>query len=140
MSRGAVGAIPNASAAPSKKKHPTFDGFDNFLSRLGLKNENTLSAGQYIFNLITRNRLLLEAAYRGSWIVGAVIDSVAEDMTRAGIDIQTSQECYLESLKKKISRLRIWESLQLLIKWGRRYWGASNRRSRPVYASGPGHG
>lgn len=45
-------------------KFPTVDGFDNFISRLGLNNDNALSAGTYEFNLVTRNRILLEAAYR----------------------------------------------------------------------------
>ncbi len=62
------------------------DGYDNFLSRVGVNNDNSLSGGLYTFNYKTRNRVQLEAAYRGSWIVGSVIDSVAEDMTRAGLD------------------------------------------------------
>jgi hypothetical protein len=103
----------------------TVDGFDNFVSRLGLNNDNALSAGTYEFNLVTRNRIKLEAAYRGSWIVGAVVDSVAEDMTRAGVDV-TSNEADedLKDLHNAASRLQIWQSIQLLIKWGRLYGGA----------------
>lgn len=101
------------------------DGFDNFVARLGLRNDNTLSAGTYEFNLVTRNRIKLEAAYRGSWIVGAVVDSVAEDMTRAGIDV-TSNEADedIEDFQKAISRLQVWQSICSLIKWGRLYGGA----------------
>lgn len=102
----------------------TTDGFDNFVSRLGLNNDNALSAGTYDFNLITRNRILLEAAYRGSWVVGAVIDSVAEDMTRAGIDVTTGEKVDLDVLDKNVVRLQIWQSIQSLIKWGRLYGGA----------------
>lgn len=103
----------------------TFDGFDNFISRLGVNNNNTLSAGTYEFNLVTRNRIKLEAAYRGSWIVGAVVDSVAEDMTRAGIDVSSSEgEDDIKDLMTAITRLQIWNSLCLLIKWGRLYGGA----------------
>jgi phage-related protein (TIGR01555 family) len=102
----------------------TTDGFDNFVSRLGLNNDNALSGGTYAFNLITRNRILLEAAYRGSWVVGAVIDSVAEDMTRAGIDVITGEKVDLDILDKNMVRLQIWQSVQSLIKWGRLYGGA----------------
>lgn len=103
----------------------TMDGFDNFVSRLGLNNDNALSAGTYAFNLVTRNRIKLEAAYRGSWIVGAVIDSVAEDMTRAGLDITTGEDDEdIKDLQSSISRLRLWHSFQLLAKWGRLYGGA----------------
>jgi uncharacterized protein len=104
--------------------HRTVDGFDNFLSKLGLNNDNTLSAGTYEFNLITRNRILLEAAYRGSWIVGAIVDSVAEDMTRAGVTITTNKgEKNILEIRNKISRLQINQSLCSFIKWGRLYGG-----------------
>lgn len=103
----------------------TTDGFDNFITKLGLNNDNTLSAGIYEFNLITRNRILLEAAYRGSWIVGAIVDSVAEDMTRSGVTITTNEaEENLQELKNAQSRLQIWNSLSLLVKWGRLYGGS----------------
>lgn len=106
-------------------KGATVDGFDNFLTRVGLNNNNMLSAGTYEFNLVTRNRIKLEAAYRGSWIVGAVVDSVAEDMTRAGVDVTTNEaDADLKDLNNAISRLRIWWSIQELIKWGRLYGGA----------------
>lgn len=103
----------------------TIDGFDNFVSRLGLNNENTLSAGAYVFNLMTRNRIQLEAAYRGSWIVGQVIDCVAEDMTRAGINITTNEaEEDIKDLQAAIKRLGIWNGLCDLEKWSRLYGGA----------------
>lgn len=107
------------------KSRMTADGFDNFVSRLGLNNDNALSAGTYEFNLVTRNRIKLEAAYRGSWIVGAVVDSVAEDMTRAGIEVTTNEaEEEIKNLQREISKRQIWQSIQSLIKWGRLYGGA----------------
>ncbi len=103
----------------------TADGFENAVSRLGLHQDNALSAGTYDFDLVTRNRILLEMAYRGSWIVGAVVDAVAEDMTRAGVDITTSEaEKDLPDFKASFSRLSIWESLCDGVKWGRLYGGA----------------
>lgn len=101
------------------------DGFDNFVSRVGLRNNNTLSASTYEFDLITRNRIKLEAAYRGSWIVGALVDSIAEDMTRAGIDIQTAKEDGdVKKIQASISKKQVWQSLCFLAKIGRLYGGA----------------
>lgn len=101
------------------------DGFDNFVSRVGLNNQNTLSAGSYFYNLVTRNRILLELSYRGSWIVGRVIDVWAQDMTRAGITITTAiGNKNLKKIDSMISRLKIWQSLGYLAKWGRLYGGA----------------
>lgn len=103
------------------------DGFENFSSRLGLNqyNGNTLSQGFYDFNLVTNNRTQLEAAYRGSWIVGQMIDTVANDMVRAGVNISTSEgESDIKDLLSAMSRLKIWQSLGDGVRWGRLYGGA----------------
>lgn len=102
------------------------DGFENFVSRLGVPANNTLSAGTYDFNYITRNRILLEAAYRGSWIVGAIIDNPAIDMTRAGIEITTvtKDDEQIKKIQSAMSRLQVWRSFCLLKKWGGLYGGA----------------
>lgn len=122
-----VPAVP-AQDGPSKERSmswATRDGYDNFLSRIGLNNDNTLSDGTYTFNLVTRNRILLEAAYRGSWTVGAMIDYVAEDMTKAKAIPSTSDKGVdLDKLAKAETRLQIWESFCDGIKWGRLYGGA----------------
>lgn len=103
----------------------TGDGFDNFVSRIGLNNDNALSDSMYIFNLMTRNRLQLEAAYRGSWVVGAVVDNVAEDMTREGITITTNEsEEDIQDIQSEITRLKLWDSICSELKWARLYGGA----------------
>jgi uncharacterized protein len=100
------------------------DGYDNFLNKVGLLSDNTLSAGTYDFNLITRNRVLLEAAYRGSWIVGQVVDTVADDMTRAGITITTAAgNQFVNRMQKAIARKHVWRSMNFGEKWGRLYGG-----------------
>lgn len=114
-----------ASPAQLRSTMLTLDGFDNFISKLGLNNDNALSGGTYEFNLVTRNRILLEAAYRGSWIVGKIVDCVAEDMTREGVSFTTStDDDDLDELDVSIARLKIWQSFCYLIKWGRLYGGA----------------
>ncbi len=115
----------DAAKTALEKAARTVDGFDNFVSRVGLNNDNSLSASFYAFDLMTRNRIQLEAAYRGSWVVGAVVDSIAEDMTRAGI-IPTTNESKedLKDLQSAISRFQIWQSLCDGIKWGRLYGGS----------------
>jgi uncharacterized protein len=123
----AVSAKTPSSGETQARSMPwaTRDGYDNFLSRIGLNNDNTLSDGTYTFNLVTRNRILLEAAYRGSWVVGAMVDSVAEDMTKnKAIPATSDKGVDLSKLKKAETRLQIWESLCTGLKWGRLYGGA----------------
>lgn len=108
----------------------TTDGYQNFAARLGVspqgeEGNNLLSDSRYRFNLVTRNRVILEAAYRGSWIVGKVIDAFAEDMTRAGIQITTNKGAEtIPKIKTNFARLSIWESTADTIKWGRLYGGS----------------
>lgn len=111
-------------------KAKTEDGFRNFVAKLGVAPQgqpgnNLLSDGHYQFNLVTRNRVSLEAAYRGSWIVGKVIDCKAEDMTRAGIEITTNEGAEeISEINTAINRLQIWQSLCNNLKWGDLYGGA----------------
>ena len=115
-----------------RKGRPTADGFANIKARLGVNprgtpggKNNLMSQGHYEFNLITRDRIQLEAAYRGSWIVGRVINCIAEDMTRAGIDIVTNEGAEdVTEFQVQMSRLQIWPSLRKNISWGRLYGGS----------------
>lgn len=108
----------------------TLDGFHNFAARLGVTprgecEDNLVSKGHYEFNLVTRNRIQLEAAYRGSWIAGRVIDSYAKDMCRAGIQINTNEGAeQVQEVNACMSRLQIWQSVNANIRWGRLYGGS----------------
>lgn len=102
----------------------TFDGFLNMAHKLGVGADNVLSSSTYGFNPITRNRQLLEWIHRGSWIGGLVVDVVADDMTRAGVDFSTDMDPSDEArLIAKASRLGIWEQVNETIKWSRLYGG-----------------
>lgn len=112
-------------APKTQDAQPTRDGFANFTARMGMGADNVFSAGGYTQNLITRNRVVLENIYRGSWIGGKVIDDYADDMTRAGIDIDSPDDPEaVKKLQREFSRLAIWQSLADGIRWGRLYGGA----------------
>lgn len=103
----------------------TADAYVNPATRTGRGQQNLASQGGYAFSYWTRNRIQLEAAYRGSWIIGNAVDCVADDMTRAGIDIlglsDTGEDATLQA---EISRLGIWSAVNDVIKWARLYGGA----------------
>ncbi|MGX9362235.1 DUF1073 domain-containing protein [Pantoea ananatis] len=109
------------SAAPTK----TFDGYDNFVSRLGLQSGNLSGHGTYMPNFTSRNRVLLEFAYRSSWIVGAAVDTIADDMTRKGVTITSQMDHKAKAkLTGRWEELSLWEGLSDTIKWSRLYGGA----------------
>jgi phage-related protein (TIGR01555 family) len=102
------------------------DGFANFNSRLGVGAvDNNLSQGHYQPNLLTRNRLQLENAYRGNWIVGNIVDAIAEDMTRAKIELRHAGDPSESSeMERAFTRMGIWGDIAEAIKWSRLYGGA----------------
>lgn len=109
----------------SRKAVKTADGFVNLTSRMGVGGNNAFSQGTYVANMLTQNQLVLDNMYRGSWVIGKVVDSVAEDMTRAGVQITGDDEPGdIQKLQTALTRQHVWRSLLEAIKWGRLYGGA----------------
>lgn len=103
----------------------TADGFQNFAARLGLGAKSQNDQSTYNFDFLSRDRVKLEAMYRSSWIVGQVVDVVAEDMTREGINLRGLDDPKdAELIQAKMDELEIWNELTNVIKWGRLYGGA----------------
>jgi len=109
----------------TQDKH-TMDSFVNFMSKLGLGSDNQSAYSTYsLYPQISRNHVLLEAAYRSSWIVGQVVDTVAEDMTREGITINSDIDPdEVKKIQSSLVKLNVWHQLSSIIKWARLYGGA----------------
>ena len=106
-------------------KNFTADSFQNFAARLGLGAGSQNDQSTYGFDFLSRNRLKLEAMYRSSWVVGQVVDVVAEDMTREGINLRGLDDPKdAEAIQQEMDRLEVWNELTNVIKWGRLYGGA----------------
>jgi len=104
----------------------TGDSFTNFLAKLGANTQNLQSYSQYSLSpFVTRNRIDLEAAYRSSWLVGQVVDTVAEDMTREGVTINSElPPDDIKLIQSTFTDLAIWHEISNTIKWARLYGGA----------------
>ncbi len=120
-------ALKNARPRKARGASPVgaADSFQNFGLALGMGTANALSSSQYGFNPITRVRTLLEWIYRGTWIGGAAVNLRAEDMTRAGIEVNTTMPPGdVETLQAELSRLGVWRGIQNTKKWASLYGGA----------------
>ena len=103
----------------------TGDSFQNMAAQLGFGTNNQSSASRYGFHPISRIRTQLEFAYRGSWVVGVAVDAVADDMTRAGVEIHSGLKSNsIEKLQIAMQRLAIWNKMNETIRWSRLYGGA----------------
>lgn len=109
----------------AQKPVRTADGYNNFTAKLGTNTQNIQTGGTYVPGYITRNRVMLEFAYRSSFLVGAGVDSMADDMTRKGISISSKLE---PGQKGKVETFwddfAIWDGINDTLKWSRLYGGA----------------
>ncbi len=122
-----VAAAINADtkARIKTKKTRAIDSFNNFAHSMGVGADNPLSTATYGFNPITRNRTMLEWIHRGSWLGGVAVDCVADDMTRAGVELQGDMHPdNVAGLEEEAVDLGIWNSINETCKWSRLYGGA----------------
>ncbi|HET8689350.1 MAG TPA: DUF1073 domain-containing protein [Methanosarcina sp.] len=113
----------NDRSAPQQQFN---DGFSNLVGKLGFGNvDNQLSQGYFDFNYLTQNRVQLEAAHRGNWLCQALVDRIAEDMTRAGFTIHGEIDPdRLSDFQAIIQRKGIMQDIGDGIRWGRLFGGA----------------
>lgn len=109
------------------KKKPstkTQDSFVNFVAKLGQTANNQHAASSYSVNPITRNRTILEFMYRGSWIIRAAVDILAEDMTKAGVEFTNGlTPKQVDQLSNRMVDLKIWDSICNSLRWARLFGG-----------------
>jgi phage-related protein (TIGR01555 family) len=101
----------------------TNDSFQNATANLGWGTNNQSSASQYALSYQSRNRINLEAAYRGSWVVRAAVDAMPEDMTRCGIEMSGLEPEDISLIERDMMRLAIWDALCDDGKWANLYGG-----------------
>lgn len=108
----------------ARRPAPTRDSFQNAQARLGWNTDNPLSGARYVRDGTSRNWQQLAAMYRSSWIVGAAVDVVAEDMTRAGIELTGSiPPGEIDVLQADLHDLQIWQRVADTVRWARLYGG-----------------
>lgn len=109
---------------PAWSRHAT-DSYQNFEARLGVGTGNQMDSATYsLTNLVTRMPRNLEYMYRGSWVVGAVVDSVADDMTRAGVDFGSAIDpSVLADMEAESVELELWPAIGDTERWARLYGG-----------------
>ncbi|HFR3118971.1 TPA: DUF1073 domain-containing protein [Enterobacter roggenkampii] len=108
-----------------KQKVATADSYDNFVARVGMQQPNQHAASTYRANYTSRNRLLIEWAYRSSWIIGVAVDAIADDMTKKGVRITSEIDPKRRGiLESKFEELQLWDALNETLKWSRLYGGS----------------
>ena len=105
----------------------TTDGLKNVLAKIGASMDvgNIFGQSTYEDEFLRRDRQQLESMYASDWLCGAIIDTIADDMTREGVEfISGLDDGESDRLDKSMVSLGVWDSLNQLIKMARLYGGA----------------
>ena len=100
------------------------DGYSNAAAFLGADSP-LMAAGTYLRSGITSNPALLTTAYREYWLATRIIDTPAQDMTRAWISLTADfPEEDLNDLNDLIGKHSVKQELTDALRWARLYGGA----------------
>lgn len=125
--------VTDARQPPAEQKMPkhlasrglTTDAFQNVLARLGHGTPNLLEGTEYPMTRLTKNYQLMNSLYRSHWIIGRIIDTIPEDMTRNWITLTTQMPPEAIRRLDKLWRVRkVKQKILQGLKWGRLYGGA----------------
>ena len=123
--RPAVTVTDNKPALPTERQS-TNDSFINPFNRLGFGKNNLLSTNEYPITRLTQNYALLNSLYRNDWIAKKIIDSVAEDMTKNWVTVNSGIDpTRLADLDTAVRKTRVKPALLDGLRWGRLFGGAA---------------
>lgn len=108
-----------------KKPRKTQDGYQNLIARIGLGAGSQADQAQYGLSGLSYDRATLDAMYRGSWIIGKAIDAPAEDILKAGIDLDSEMDPKDQrTLMREMRKRKVFTSLTDAYRWAALYGGA----------------
>lgn len=117
--------MKKANGQAERTRRRAADAYVNTLARLGLGQQNLLSAGEYPMARLTQNQSLMTSLYRGNWIARRIVDTVAEDMCKNWITL-SGVPCEMASrFAREERRGHVREKVLSALKWARLYGGAA---------------
>ena len=100
------------------------DGYINPAARIG-EASPLIAGGGFIRSGLTGNQEMLTTTYRVNWLAKRIIDTPAEDMTRAWYTLATEMdEKDLEELRKLEAFHSVKQEITNAIRWARLYGGS----------------
>jgi len=102
------------------------DSYANLNAKIGnYPDLNLFSKGDHYRDQLTLNQDKLTRIYRESWVAARAIDTIAEDMTKKGITIESeASPGDIDKVQGAYYSLGLWRKLEEAIKWSRLFGGA----------------
>ncbi len=113
-----------ATAAASEKSFATFDGMSNVLSRLeNAAGVSRLGESSGVLRL-TGQQVFLNDMYRRNWLARRIVDCVADDMGRDGIELTVPEnQDAVKAFEDAEQTTGLWDDITDGIRRGRLYGG-----------------
>jgi phage-related protein (TIGR01555 family) len=130
MARKPTKSVARSAKRERNRQFPTklatADSYQNLATRTGMGAGSQNDFATYSFYPITRLRIVLDFAYRSSWICRAAVEAVAEDMTREGFDLGSDLDPkHTEQIHTAFGdEFMLWDRLCETIGYARLYGGA----------------
>lgn len=103
----------------------TKDSYSNPGAKLGVGQPNLMNMAQYPIERISRDWQLMTSLYRNDWICKRIIDTPAEDMTRAWVKINSQLDPdLLKRFETVVKQQHVRDRVQKALKWARLYGGS----------------
>jgi phage-related protein (TIGR01555 family) len=119
-------ATPAVKRQAAPVKASALDAFVNSITRQGYGMPNPENGTAYPINRITQDYQLLISLYRNNWMVNKIIDLVAEDMTKAWINITSDMTPEMQDDFDRVERkTHVRAKITKGTKWGRLFGGAA---------------
>ena len=123
--RPSVDVSQTVAALVELSRHTTKDSYSNPGANLGVGQHNLMNMSEYPMTRITKDYYLMTSLYRNDWICKRIIDTPAEDMTRAWIKfVSQIDPDAIKKLEKVIRKTHVKERILNTLKWARLYGGA----------------
>lgn len=121
----AVDVSKTVAALVELSRHTTKDSYSNPGANLGAGQPNLMNLSEYPLTRITKDYYLMTSLYRNDWICKRIIDTPAEDMTRAWIKfVSQIDPDAVKKLEKVIRKMHVKERILNALKWARLYGGS----------------
>jgi hypothetical protein len=101
------------------------DSYSNPLARQGWGTSSLAEAAWYPITRITNDWYTINSLYRNSWLIRRLIDTVAHDMTKAWIRINSSINAKkIKDIMRVMQKTRTRAATTNCLRWSRLYGGA----------------
>lgn len=132
-SRNEAGLLPandaayDASVSIQTPEVRTEDTFQNFMTKTGAGTQGLLEATRYPMERKSQNYNLMNSLYRSNWVVGNIVSTIPQDVTKKWFNVETSErdQADIDKFMRACTATQLRQKIVSGMTWGNLYGGAA---------------